>query len=113
VRALASLMLLVPSLALAERPLIAVVPFTGPQAKTAEATVVRALRHKASLVPPTTWEKSAKKLFAKSHNPDDIRSVAEDVARSSSSPAWSSATGAPGSSPSACATENPGAAVTS
>jgi hypothetical protein len=79
VRALASLLLLVPSLALAERPLIAVVPFTGPQAKVAEATVVRTLRHKASMVPPATWQKSAKKLFAKTHNPDDIASVAEDV----------------------------------
>src|SRR5262249_17905350 len=64
--------------ALAERPLIAVVPFTGPQAKQAEATVVRTLRRKAALVQPSTWEKSAKKLFAKSHNPDDIASVAED-----------------------------------
>jgi hypothetical protein len=77
-RALASLVLLTLP-ALAERPLIAVVPFTGPQSKEAEATVVRTLRHKAALVPPTTWDKSAKKLFAKTHNPDDIASVAEDV----------------------------------
>jgi hypothetical protein len=63
----------------ADRPLIAVVPFTGPQSKVAEATVVRTLRHKASLVPQTAWVKSAKKLFAKSHNPNDISSVAEDL----------------------------------
>jgi hypothetical protein len=77
--ALASLAMTAAAPALAEKPLIAVVPFTGPQAKTAEATVVRTLRRKASLVPPTTWQKAAKKLFAKTHQPDDIASVAEDV----------------------------------
>jgi hypothetical protein len=40
-----ALLLLVISLpAWADKPLIAVVPFTGPQAKQAEATVVRTLR---------------------------------------------------------------------
>jgi hypothetical protein len=73
------ILLLLSPVAWGDRPLIAVVPFMGPQAKQAEATVVRTLRHKASLVPPTTWEKSAQKLFAKTHNPDDIASVAEDV----------------------------------
>jgi hypothetical protein len=67
------------SAAAAERPVIAVVPFTGPQGKAAEATVVRTLRKKASLIPPTTWEKSSKKLFAATHNPDDIAAVAQDV----------------------------------
>lgn len=67
------------TLARAEKPVIAVLPFLGPQAKKAEAVVVRALRHKATLIPPTRWQASAKKLFAPSHSPDDIASVAQDV----------------------------------
>ena len=63
----------------AEKPLIAVVPFTGPQAKSAEAAVVRALRKKARLVPPARWKASAAKLFAHTHSPDDVASVAADV----------------------------------
>ncbi len=55
------------------------VPFTGPQSKAAEAVVVRTLRRKATLVAAAAWQKSAKKLFAKTHQPDDIASVAEDV----------------------------------
>jgi hypothetical protein len=62
-----------------ERPLIAVVPFTGPQARAAEAVVVRALRRRAQLVPPSKWQASASKLFAATHNPEDVASVAEDV----------------------------------
>jgi hypothetical protein len=56
-----------------------VVPFTGPQAKRAEAVVVRALRKKAMLVSSKKWAASARKLFAKSHKPDDLAAVAEDV----------------------------------
>lgn len=62
-----------------EKPLLAVVPFQGPQAKQAEAVVVRTLRKKASIVPQTTWLKAARKLFAPSHSPEDISAVAEDV----------------------------------
>ena len=61
------------------KPRIAVVPFSGPQAKSAEAVVVRTLRRKAMLIPPSSWKKSAVKLFAKTHSPDDVASVAEDV----------------------------------
>jgi outer membrane biosynthesis protein TonB len=67
------------TLARAEKPVIAVLPFIGPQSQKAEAVVVRALRHKATLIPPTRWQQSAKKLFAPSHSPDDIASVAQDV----------------------------------
>ena len=63
----------------AERPVIAVVPFTGPQSRVAEATVVRALRKKATLVPPTAWLKSEKKLFAAARSAEDISAVAQDV----------------------------------
>jgi outer membrane biosynthesis protein TonB len=63
----------------AEKPLIAVLPFDGPQAKRAEAVVVRALRGKAKLLPFTRWKASAKKLFASSHSADDISSVAQDL----------------------------------
>jgi hypothetical protein len=79
--ALAALLLLTASAhaAAGDKPLIAVVPFTGPQAQSAEAVVVRTLRRKATLVQPAAWQKSAKKLFAKTHSPDDISSVAEDV----------------------------------
>ncbi|MDB4966891.1 MAG: hypothetical protein JWN44_2580 [Myxococcales bacterium] len=62
-----------------EKPLLAVVPFTGPQAKQAEAVVVRTLRKKAAIVPQTTWLKAARKLFAPSHSSEDIAAVAEDV----------------------------------
>ena len=55
------------------------VPFTGPQAKKAEAVVVRALRKKATLVSSRRWSASSKKLFAKSHKPEDIAAVAQDV----------------------------------
>jgi hypothetical protein len=56
-----------------------VVPFTGPQAQKAEAIVVRTLRKRATLIPANKWNASAKKLFAPSHSPEDISSVAEDV----------------------------------
>ena len=62
-----------------EKPRLAVVPFTGPQAKKAEAVVVRALRKKARVVPQPTWAKAAKKLFAKSHSSEDLAAVADDV----------------------------------
>ena len=62
-----------------DKPLIAVLPFTGPQAKNAEAVVVRTLRKKATLIPSNKWSASARKLFAPSHSPEDISSVAEDV----------------------------------
>ncbi|HEX4460452.1 MAG TPA: hypothetical protein VIA18_20885 [Polyangia bacterium] len=62
-----------------EKPKLAVVPFTGPQAKKAEAVVVRALRKKARIVPQTVWVKAAKKLFAKSHSAEDLSAVADDV----------------------------------
>lgn len=62
-----------------DKPLIAVVPFSGPQAKRAEAIVVRTLRRKAQLIPQTRWVASAKKLFARTHSPEDISSIAEDV----------------------------------
>ena len=55
------------------------VPFTGPQAKLAEATVVRTLRKKAAIVPQASWTKSARKLFAPSHSAEDIAAVADDV----------------------------------
>ncbi|HWE29514.1 MAG TPA: hypothetical protein VHB97_16000, partial [Polyangia bacterium] len=58
--------------ATSERPLLAVLPFTGPAAKQAEASVVRTLRKKAALVPQSTWLKAAKKLFAPSHSSEDI-----------------------------------------
>src|SRR5262249_49664317 len=70
---------LAPSSARAERPLLAVVPFTGPGAKPAEGAVVHALRKKAQLVPPETWAKSARKLFAGTHSPEDVAAVAADV----------------------------------
>lgn len=63
----------------AARPLIAVVPFSGPQAKAAEAEVVRALRTRARLVPASRWKASSRKLFAPSHSAEDISAVAEDV----------------------------------
>lgn len=63
----------------AERPLLAVLPFTGPQAKQAEAVVVRTLRKKAQLIPPATWNKAAAKLFAHTHSAEDISAVAEDI----------------------------------
>ncbi len=59
--------------------MLAVVPFNGPGAKTAEAAVVRTLRKKATIVPQTSWTKSARKLFAPSHSAEDISAVAEDV----------------------------------
>ncbi|MGZ3425279.1 MAG: hypothetical protein ACXVCV_01465 [Polyangia bacterium] len=62
-----------------EKPTLAVVPFNGPGAKQAEATVVRLLRKKATIVPQTSWTKSARKLFAPSHSAEDIAAVAEDV----------------------------------
>ena len=63
----------------ADKPTLAVVPFNGPGAKAAEATVVRTLRKKAAIVPQTSWTKSARKLFAPSHSAEDISAVAEDV----------------------------------
>jgi hypothetical protein len=63
----------------AQRTTLAVVPFTGPQAQRAEAVVVRSLRKKAQLIPGTAWKKSAAKLFANTHSPEDIAAVAEDV----------------------------------
>ncbi len=63
----------------ADKPTLAVVPFKGPSAKSAEAIVVRALRKKAQVIPQTAWVKSARKLFAPSHSPEDIAAVAEDV----------------------------------
>jgi hypothetical protein len=65
--------------ALAEKPLIAVVPFNGPQAKAAEAVVVRSLRRKAVLIPTERWQASARKLFANTLSPDDISAVASDL----------------------------------
>lgn len=62
-----------------EKPRLAVVPFTGPQAKKAEAVVVRALRKKVRVVPQPTWVRAAKKLFAKSHSSEDLAAVADDV----------------------------------
>src|ERR1700749_2735123 len=59
--------------------MLAVVPFNGPGGKTGEAAVVRTLRKKATIVPQTSWTKSARKLFAPSHSAEDIRAVAEDV----------------------------------
>lgn len=61
------------------KPRLAVVSFTGPQAKQAEAVVVRTLRKKATLIPSTSWDKSAKKLFARTHSAEDIAAVADDV----------------------------------
>jgi hypothetical protein len=63
----------------AQKTPLAVVPFTGPQAQRAEAVVVRALRKKAQLIPAPAWKKSAAKLFANTHSPEDIAAVAEDV----------------------------------
>jgi len=63
----------------ADRPVLAVVPFNGPGVKSAEVAVVRTLRHKATIVPQTSWTKSARKLFAPSHSAEDISAVAEDV----------------------------------
>lgn len=68
-----------PARAASDKPLIAVVPFSGPQAQRAEAVVVRTLRKKALLVPSSKWSASQRKLFAPSNSPDDIASVAEDV----------------------------------
>lgn len=62
-----------------DRPLLAVLPFTGPAAKQAEAIVVRTLRKKATIVPQPTWTRAAKKLFAPSHSAEDIADVAADV----------------------------------
>jgi len=63
----------------AEKPVIAVLPFLGPQAQKAEAVVVRTLRKRVTLVPHSKWQASAKKLFANSRSPDDIQSAAQDV----------------------------------
>ena len=62
-----------------DKPTLAVVPFTGPGAQKAEATVVRTLRKKAAIVPPLLWTKAARKLFAPSHSAEDIAAVADDV----------------------------------
>jgi hypothetical protein len=62
-----------------EKPTLAVVPFTGPDAKKAEATVVRTLRKKATIIPQASWTKAARKLFAPSHSAEDIAAVADDV----------------------------------
>ncbi|MCU1283056.1 MAG: hypothetical protein JWM53_6602 [bacterium] len=62
-----------------DKPTLAVVPFNGPGAQKAEATVVRTLRKKASIIPPLSWTKSARKLFAPSRSAEDIAAVAEDV----------------------------------
>jgi hypothetical protein len=63
----------------AERPTLAVVPFNGPQAQKAEGVVVRSLRKKVQLIPSTMWKRSAAKLFANTHAPEDIAAVADDV----------------------------------
>lgn len=65
--------------AAADRPVLAVVPFNGPHGRQAEEVVVRTLRRKATLVPASAWKKSAEKLFAHTHSPEDISAVAEDV----------------------------------
>jgi hypothetical protein len=62
-----------------DRPSLAVLSFNGPGAKQAEVMVVRALRKKATIIPTTTWQKAAKKLFAPSHSAEDIADVAADV----------------------------------
>ncbi len=62
-----------------DRPVLAVLPFTGPAAKQAEAIVVRTLRKKAAIVPQGTWTRAATKLFAPSHKAEDIADVAADV----------------------------------
>lgn len=61
------------------RPVLAIVPFTGPGAKEAEVMIGRTLRKKATLVPQTTWTKAARKLFAPTHKAEDIADVAADV----------------------------------
>ena len=65
--------------ALADKPQLIVVPFTGPQAQRAEAEVVRAVRRMASIIPSGRWAASAKKLFAKGTGPDDVAAIAEDL----------------------------------
>jgi TolB-like protein len=62
-----------------DRPVLAVLPFTGPGAKQAEVMVVRTLRKKATIVAQATWLKAARKLFAPSHSATDIADVAADV----------------------------------
>ena len=64
----------------ADKPLIAVLPFKGPQSQKAEAVVVRTLRRRATLLSNAKWNASAKKLFAPSHSPEDIQAVADDLA---------------------------------
>jgi len=51
-----------------DKPSLAVLTFNGPGAKQAEIMVVRTLRRKATIIPMTTWQKAAKKLFAPSHS---------------------------------------------
>jgi len=62
-----------------DKPSLAVLTFNGPGAKQAEIMVVRTLRRKATIIPMTTWQKAAKKLFAPSHSAEDIADVAADV----------------------------------
>jgi TolB-like protein len=73
------LALLLAPAARAARPTLAVVPFQGPQAKKAEGAVVRALRKRATIIPSTTWTRSARKLFSTTHSSEDIAAVADDV----------------------------------
>jgi len=61
------------------KPSLAMLTFNGPGAKQAEIMVVRTLRRKATIIPMTTWQKAAKKLFAPSHSAEDIADVAADV----------------------------------
>src|SRR5262245_12864552 len=66
-------------LARAEKPKASVLPFTGPQAKKAEAVVVRVLKKKTSLVPGAVYQRTAKKLFAPGKSADDIAAVAGEL----------------------------------
>ncbi len=60
-------------------PLVAVLPFTGVQAKLAEAAVIRSIRRRVRLVNQLAWDRAAKQIAAPSHSSDDIAAVAKEL----------------------------------
>lgn len=59
-----------------DRTTIAVLPFNGPNGSQVQADIVRLLRRSYEIIPDSTWDAAASKLFATSRSAEDLAAVA-------------------------------------
>lgn len=68
-----------PAAAVSDGILAAVVPFSGPQARIAQAVVERLTRKYTAAVPAAVWSRAVKRLNADNHHAEEIAQVASEV----------------------------------